>query len=317
MKKLIAFIFFNYSVCLSQDVLNITLKNSCNYSNENINENLYSFKSNDDAKDVVKRILDPLGLKPNFEIEASNVQNAVAVIQDGKRYILYSLNFILNIDKSAKTDWASISILAHEIGHHLNGHTLDNEGSRPTTELEADEFSGFALFKMGASLEEAQAAMKTLNNTEGSLTHPPKTARLEAIAVGWNNARLKSETKSEVSSNSGTSTNSLNQNCQKFNLGDFCFKNITTSRIQVQISGSSDRNSRQCGSKNNGSIILEVGETKCFYDLYSCVTIYNVVKEKKGGYSASGTHFPGSSSDRYTQGQIRIEQCKSKTLEIK
>ena len=53
------------------------------------------------------------------------------------------------------------------------------------TELEADEFSGFVLRKMGASLTEAQAAMQTLGNIRATSTHPAKDDRLLSIAEGW------------------------------------------------------------------------------------------------------------------------------------
>lgn len=29
------------------------------------------------------------------------------------------------ISNNAKTSWTNLSILAHEIGHHINGHTVD------------------------------------------------------------------------------------------------------------------------------------------------------------------------------------------------
>jgi hypothetical protein len=132
--------------------------------------------------------MEAVGLKPRFELKAANVDNAAAVIYDSKRYILYSQNFISKIEGATRTNWAAISILAHEIGHHLNGHTLERNGSRPSSELEADEFSGFVLRKMGASLPQAQAAMRILADEEGSYTHPARSARLEAIAVGWKQA---------------------------------------------------------------------------------------------------------------------------------
>ena len=54
--------------------------------------------------------------------------------------------------------------------------------------LEADEFSGFVLRKLGASLEEAQAAMNMMSEDYETSTHPERNRRLRAIALGWNNA---------------------------------------------------------------------------------------------------------------------------------
>ena len=70
----------------------------------------------------------------------------------------------------------------------MNGHTISASGSQPKLELEADEFSGFVLRKMGASLGESQAAMKVLASINASRTHPGKYDRLTSIETGWNKA---------------------------------------------------------------------------------------------------------------------------------
>ncbi|HEV8079577.1 MAG TPA: hypothetical protein VGP43_02620 [Chitinophagaceae bacterium] len=149
------------------------------------------FTSVSEAKTMIADIIEVIGLKQNFEVLAAGVDNAAAVVYQSKRYILYNPDFINRLDAAAGNKWASISILAHEIGHHLNGHTLEYIGSRPEKELEADEFSGFVLRRMGATLAEAQGAMKVAANYKRSLTHPGQTERLTAIAGGWNRANIQ------------------------------------------------------------------------------------------------------------------------------
>lgn len=149
---------------------------------------LLSFASDQEAMDVMNRITEIVGLGSNFTVQAANIPNAAAAIIGTQRYILYNPNFIRKIRLSSSHDWPAISILAHELGHHLNGHTLQMTGSRPGMELEADEFSGFVLRKMGANLDEAQEALKMIASPYGSLTHPPARERLDAVAVGWNRA---------------------------------------------------------------------------------------------------------------------------------
>jgi hypothetical protein len=105
--------------------------------------------STDGATKIIELILETVGLQVCFEVKKVNVPNAAAIVYQGKRYILYNPSFIAAMDKAAGTPWASVAVLAHEIGHHLNGHTLDGKGSPPAIELEADEFSGFALRKNG------------------------------------------------------------------------------------------------------------------------------------------------------------------------
>lgn len=170
----------------------------------------HSFASNQEAIQVVNDIMNAIGLKSNFKVDGAKVQNAAAVIMKEDRYILYNPKWISSVSKNAKTYWAGISIIAHEIGHHLNGHTLLKTGSRPKTELEADEFSGFVLRKMGASLADAQAAMKLLANPFGSSTHPPQGQRLVAIEKGWRNADALSGGSAKV--NVPTSSNDRNTN---------------------------------------------------------------------------------------------------------
>ncbi|RYF88261.1 MAG: hypothetical protein EOO03_08810 [Chitinophagaceae bacterium] len=142
-----------------------------------------------DAKEIINDIITTVGLKQNFSImESAAVPNAAAVIYKGERVIAYNPRFVADINTVAGNKWAAVSILAHEIGHHLNGHTLLSSGSEPALELEADEFSGFVLRKMGASLAQAQAAMKIAAGFKQSHTHPAQPGRLLAIAKGWNNA---------------------------------------------------------------------------------------------------------------------------------
>lgn len=147
-----------------------------------------NFASSSEAQQYAQDIINVVGLKPNFEIMASNsVDNAAAVTYGGKRYVLYNPRFIDALVQRTGNKWAAISVLAHEIGHHLNGHTVSGQGSQPTVELEADEFSGFVLRKMGASLQDAQAAMKLLASQTASRTHPAQYDRLAYIERGWRN----------------------------------------------------------------------------------------------------------------------------------
>ncbi|MGB1308211.1 MAG: sel1 repeat family protein [Oceanihabitans sp.] len=149
------------------------------------------FASNEEAEIAVDKIMDIIGLQKNFIIqECPDINNAVAKnIKNNSgnfvRYILYDNNFFNRINDKASNDWAAISILAHEIGHHLNGHSLNNKGSNHEFELDADYFSGLILSKMGATLQEAQSAIQTLRYEKATHTHPAKKDRLNEIKRGW------------------------------------------------------------------------------------------------------------------------------------
>ncbi|GAA4497964.1 hypothetical protein GCM10023172_13870 [Hymenobacter ginsengisoli] len=151
------------------------------------------------AEGIIREITDAVGLQPRFELRATTeVDNAAAVVYGGKRYLLYNPRFLAAVNRAGHTDWAGISILAHEMGHHLNGHTLRAGGSQPQDELEADEFSGFVLRRLGASLAQAQAAMAAVSPEAGSATHPGRAPRLAAISRGWGRAtaQIAASTKS-------------------------------------------------------------------------------------------------------------------------
>ncbi len=172
----------------AQNLINIDLQSSCSfYPEDKISSPLYSFDPTQEAETIVKRITNSVGLAPNFKLLQANVPNASAVIEEQQRLILYSLVFIQLITKSTATEWAAWTILAHEIGHHLNGHTLLGIGSRPPLELQADHFAGHAVRRMGGRLDQALAAYGAMS-AAGTVTQPHKSARLEAVTKGWTEA---------------------------------------------------------------------------------------------------------------------------------
>jgi hypothetical protein len=147
-----------------------------------------AFRPDASAEQMVDEIVLYSGLRKNFLVRQANVPNAAAVRQGAQRLILYQPAFMEQIGQIAETAWGPYSVMAHEVGHHLQGHTLDSLGSRPDRELEADEFSGFILQMMGASLGEAQRLMQRYGQEPGTGTHPGRGARLEAIRAGYERA---------------------------------------------------------------------------------------------------------------------------------
>lgn len=138
------------------------------------------------AKEAVHLIVKHSGLLPNFIVrENADVKTAIAYIKNRERYIEYNPAIIADIIDSTQNNWAAVSILAHEIAHHLLGHTLDPGKISPGDELACDKYSGFILQRMGASDQDAIAAIKVAGSVFGTRTHPPKYARVEAILQGW------------------------------------------------------------------------------------------------------------------------------------
>ena len=148
------------------------------------------FSSVYEARDYLNTMLDSIHWQENFTVQEQNgINNAYATIVQNKRYIIYDNDFLENLDNYAGTRWASIGVLAHEMGHHYKNHVVNQGGSTPPKEIEADYFSGYVMAKLGASLTEANAAMQKIAATSASATHPAKADRLRAISKGWNYAQ--------------------------------------------------------------------------------------------------------------------------------
>lgn len=139
----------------------------------------------DQVWNVVNDILGVSGLAPNFQVVATEeVGNAAAIVIEEARYLAFNPNWMKRYREDANAKWTLYAIMAHEVGHHLQGHTLSKTGSKPPTELEADEYAGFTLAALGADLSEAQSLFATLPES-GSATHPPRHQRLQAVQRGW------------------------------------------------------------------------------------------------------------------------------------
>ena len=152
-----------------------------------------SFKSNDDADIALAKILSVVGASKRFVIlPCENINNALATIDDNIRYILYDPEFLNSISNNSKY-WGNMSILAHEVGHHINGHTLGitiSDYEKRLQELEADEFSGFVMQKLGATLEQATETIAAFSPSGDDTysTHPNKERRVISITKGYNNS---------------------------------------------------------------------------------------------------------------------------------
>jgi hypothetical protein len=169
----------------SQRLLRVDADWRCTFDGSPPQTSVYTFSSDKQARDAVAKIVNYTGLVQNFTVTAASVENAEAFIEGQERVILYNQQFMLRLINQSKTDWAATGVMAHEIGHHLQGHTVRRGGSNPESELEADKFAGFILQRMGASLDDSLAGWRQLGSDAPSLTHPPRKARLDAVTNGW------------------------------------------------------------------------------------------------------------------------------------
>ena len=146
-----------------------------------------NFGTDTEAERGLDKILSVIGASKRFVLQpCSNINNAVAASYKGIRYIFYDRDFMSSVNSG--NNWKNLFILAHEVGHHINGHSLDlvlytTEVVEPETlanqrkqELEADEFAGFILGKLGATLEQTSSIINLIatNKDDTYSTHPLK-----------------------------------------------------------------------------------------------------------------------------------------------
>lgn len=164
----------------------------CNlFTVKELDGDLNTFTASNEAERVVAEICGAVGLPANFTIKAvtDTRVNAYAKVQGIHRWIVYERSFMQSITNEKARNWSGLTVLAHEIGHHLSGHTLDEIGSRPPRELEADHFAGFVVARLGGTSEEACAVFLTMSK-DGSTTHPPQADRISAVTAGWRKGKI-------------------------------------------------------------------------------------------------------------------------------
>ena len=193
-----------------------------------------NFMNDKDAEVALDKILSVIGASKRFILQpCSDINNAVATSYKGLRYILYDKSFMSTIANNS-TSWSQLFILAHEVGHHINGHSIDilltaSDVVEPKTlaakrkqELESDEFAGFILGKLGATLEQTSKAINLLasNKDDTYSTHPTKAKRLNAIKIGFNKALGKEQVVYEKKSNLNTAEEYFYRAYEKGDKGD-------------------------------------------------------------------------------------------------
>jgi len=161
------------------------------------------FSANKEAETALDEILSEIGAAKNFFlIPCDEINNALAVTFKGERFILYDKEFITRLNK-ATSNWSGKFILAHEVGHHINGHTRDflissildeqTKSKQREEELEADEFAGFVMSRLGVDFNQIYKLIDVIatENDDKYSTHPNKSKRIKAIKKGFNKANVQ------------------------------------------------------------------------------------------------------------------------------
>lgn len=200
-----------------------------------------SFKNSKEASEFIEKLLKVLDLDipMNFTISECRAKdcknNAYAAMDiEGNRHIVYDNQWFKSLE-SGNQKIESLTILAHELGHHLAAHTLslnyyNHEDAvkycRPNSisydkkicekqyqneylqylrksrnqELEADRFSGFIMSMYEIRLPDVLSVFKKFSKEKDDTksTHPSLKKRLAAIEQGYNLAEEKKGNKNLV-----------------------------------------------------------------------------------------------------------------------
>src|SRR5207302_1886548 len=94
---------------------------------------------------------------------AEQEDNAFATIASGRKVLVVDVDFLDQLNRVSRTQWAAIQVIAHEIGHHIAGFLPNPHLS----ELSADYWSGQALQRLGSS----ETAARKCHVTAATLGH--------------------------------------------------------------------------------------------------------------------------------------------------
>lgn len=177
----------------TQDAFELRPEHCCAAEAGQLPAEAFAFEPTDTARELLRDILSRVGVPERaVEIRASDVATAVACLDPllGRRMILYNEDFLRRLTDESQSIWAARAILAHELGHHLNGDLHGGGGRRRRgEELEADTFAGHVLFSLGATRGEVADVFAALKEGEH---YPRSEARVAAATNGW----LKAEEQS-------------------------------------------------------------------------------------------------------------------------
>ncbi|MDP8223353.1 MAG: DUF2807 domain-containing protein [Candidatus Lernaella stagnicola] len=140
------------------------------------------------AEAILAEIGRTAGLTNMPEIHPANVPSALAAFHNGRRIILYNPDFLAQLNQAAGTNWCVYYVFAHELGHHLEGHTVEMQRQDAwRCEYQADAFAARTLKRMGARLDEIVNCVRA-TPAPPSPTHPSSSDREQNMRAAYNNA---------------------------------------------------------------------------------------------------------------------------------
>jgi len=151
--------------------------------------------------EAVLSILRCAGVTPDFRILAARVAYAQSAVggrgRGDEQFIFFDPQYLQSSEEQAGP-WARTFVLAHEVGHHVNGDlspdgpsrrfaTSDSAGA--VLELRADRWAGRILYKLGASRNDISGLLSIIPASKNPTLDP--RSRVDAALLGWDTARFE------------------------------------------------------------------------------------------------------------------------------
>ena len=166
----------------------VQFEHGCNFKSDKVKGKYTIFDPTKEVTNIVDTILRKVAIRERpFILKAADVDNAQATIRGkNNRYLLYSNQFLKKFTSDTRTKWSAYAVFAHEIGHHVLLHDLEDTSAvnRKRFELQADAWAARILARMGASREDALAAVSALTD-DNSRYYPKKSARVEQMGIAY------------------------------------------------------------------------------------------------------------------------------------
>jgi len=194
------------------------------------------------AVNILNRICDVVGIRKNITLLAAHIRPsqktaAFAAMRDGRRYIVYDRDAVPWPENNLS--WKSVKVMAHEVGHHLGTHIYNREYSGHEQELEADRFAGFAMSRMGATLDQATSWFSW--DWPATPSHPSARNRRAAVREGWLLGEDMKRREGSQNVRTVTQTRYVKEPCSREFVG-----------AELQIGGRTCRIVKTCNGSDNG-----------------------------------------------------------------
>ncbi len=165
----------------------------CRDLHSGIATKVFTWSVNPRVEGAVAEILEVSDPDFDLDILPAEVKNAAAVQCDDQAAVLYSsetLGDLLSHPSGGR--WAMLTVFAHEVGHHLEGHLSLGGISSKKKETDADRFAGRVVCRLGGDRQDATHSL-FLVDARQDVTYPTFAERQSAVSDGWLEAFLGEE----------------------------------------------------------------------------------------------------------------------------